>query len=454
MARIIIMTSGLRGILNASFELANRLESAGHEVTLAAPRDGGEKERFDFLRLPDYVQNPAPEVPHFGGPGAKFKRLFYRIKYAGERRRTALASVDVFATPDVAGSRDLKSIKDNYRPDLLLINVELHEYIFTAHHLKMNFKLLSQWYSLWDQPGLPYLLTDTVPGQGFGGSKLGIFLHWQRVKWQRFWMFRRMKWITFGVDRRSILQALARKYDFPKKHIRKNFWPGPFTYTGLPVLSMTPLELEFPHRPPPWLTYIGPMVYHQRKEENATSINGNSLDNIFARQEATGAKLIVCTVSTLSTGDVGFLQRVMQAVAARPDWLLIIGLGGKINPQEVEVTADNVFPFTYLPQLRCLRRADLSINHGGIHTIHECLDFKVAMLIYSGKRSDQPGCAARVHYHGLGLMADKDVDDVATIQRKIAEVLEDGKYQAAVNEMHARTRYYGEKTGGLVWFNR
>lgn len=437
MARIIIMTSGLRGILNASFELANRLEKAGHEVTLAAPRDGGDQERFDFLRLPDYVMNLAPELPEFKGRWAKLERLVYRIKYAQEHRRTALATVDVFAT--------LKSIKEKYNPDLLLIDVELHEYIFTAHHLKMNYKLLSQWYSLWDQPGLPYQLTDVIPGQGFAGTSLGMRLNWLRVRWQRFRMFKRMKWLSFGVDRRSVLQALARKYNFPPKLMSKNFWPGPFTYTGPPVLSMVPLEMEFSHEPPPWLTYVGPMVYHQRKEEQAKSINGVELADIFAHKKQIGAKLIVCTVSTLSAGDVGFLTRVMQAVAERKDWLLIIGLGGKIQPEAINVAADNVFPFTYLPQLSCLREADLSINHAGIHTIHECLDLKVAMLIYSGKRSDQPGCAARVHYHGLGLMADKDVDDVVTIQRKIAEVLENGKYQKAVDDMYNRTRYYAEE---------
>lgn len=434
MARIIIITSGLRGILNASFELANRLENAGHTVLLAAPRDGGQAERFEFIRLPDFVPDPAPELPNFNGRWAKLRRLFYRIYHAKERAQKSMAALDPMAT--------LKSIHEKYRPDLLLIDVEMHEYVFTAHALQINFKLLSQWYSLWDRPGLPYLLTNTIPGQGFNGSRLGIRLHWWRVKWQRFWLFHRVALLSLRTDRRSVLHEIARKYDFPEQHIRKNFWPGPFTYTGLPVWSMTPVELEFPHDPPAWLTYLGPMVYHQRREENAVSLHGKSLEDIIAHKQRSGAKLILCTVSTLSTGDVDFLKRVMLAVAERPDWLLVIGLGGKIRPEEIDVVAENVFPFAYVPQLRCLREADLSINHGGIHTIHECLDFKVAMLIYDGKVSDQPGCAARVHYHGLGIMADKDADDVSTIRAKIAEVMENPRYAKAAAELYATTRHY------------
>jgi len=165
-------------------------------------------------------------------------------------------------------------------------------------------------------------------------------------------------------------------------------------------------------------------------------------------------------------GDTGFLRRLVQAVSGQEDWEVLISLGGKLQwadllPADnnsgkqagagdagaVEAQAAvqdlpaNVHAFRYVPQLKVLAVADLSINHGGIHTIHECLHFGVPMLVYSGKRSDQPGCAARVHYHGIGLMADKDEDDSDAIQTKINAVIT-GAYASAVQKMQHRIAHY------------
>ncbi|MEM1360067.1 MAG: hypothetical protein AAGF89_17800, partial [Bacteroidota bacterium] len=59
MANIVILTSGLTGIMNASYELGNRLRLAGHQVTLAAPRPIAEKvnfQGFNFFQLPEVIQ--------------------------------------------------------------------------------------------------------------------------------------------------------------------------------------------------------------------------------------------------------------------------------------------------------------------------------------------------------------------------------------------------------------
>ncbi|MEM6770268.1 MAG: nucleotide disphospho-sugar-binding domain-containing protein, partial [Bacteroidota bacterium] len=176
--------------------------------------------------------------------------------------------------------------------------------------------------------------------------------------------------------------------------------------------------------------------------------------------EDKGKRIILVTVSTLSVGDADFLRRVVEAVAEEDDWKVILGLGGKLKANDLTVSGfssagagekpgqgagenlpANVHAFSYVPQLKVLAVADLSINHGGIHTIHECLHFGVPMLVYSGKRSDQPGCAARVHYHGVGLMADKDLDPPEVIRQKIAEVMAGG-YDAGMRQMQQYTNRY------------
>jgi len=113
----------------------------------------------------------------------------------------------------------------------------------------------------------------------------------------------------------------------------------------------------------------------------------------------------------------------------------VISYGGKNTDAIVEKLPRNVFVFSYISQLKVLEKADCSINHGGIHTINECIYYNVPMLVYSGKQSDQNGCAARVHYHQLGIMADKDKDQPEDISTKIKLILTDNKYKQRIIEM-------------------
>lgn len=435
MGHIFIVTTGLTGILNASFEMARRLRLAGHEVTLGAPRPVGDRVRaegLDFEEFPFINTDPAPPLPANAG---KIRRMWLRFIHQKKRRATALEGYRPHA---------FKKTVLRLNPDLIIIDIELHEYIFAACGIDRNFVLLSQWYSTWRRPGLPYLLTDVIPGQGAEGTTAAIDAHWETVKEQRTKMFRKMAARSFGADRRSVLLALARENAFQLKYIQENWWPGVFSYAELPVITMTPFELEFPHEPRPGLDYVGPMVNEGRTEQAAISHEGKEIEALLKETKNVGAKLILCTLSTMKAGDTSFLWKLFAAVAERPDWQLLVGLGGKLDRVVPGEIPGNVHTFSYIPQLRVLREADLSINHAGIHTIHECIHFGVPMLIYSGKQSDQPGCAARVHYHGLGVMADKDEDDAATIRENIERVLTDRSFKEKVLAMQAACREYAD----------
>jgi UDP:flavonoid glycosyltransferase YjiC (YdhE family) len=295
--------------------------------------------------------------------------------------------------------------------------------------------LLSQWFSLWKQKGLPPLVSDIMPGVGFDGSLFGIKWAWTKIEIKRWWVFFKRKWISGFTDRRSVLLKYAEQIGFSKAFIPDNYWPGPFTYAELPVLSMTSEELEFPNNKRPNLRYIGAMVYEKRRDTQIPANTRKALEKLFEEKRASGKKLIYCSVSTFKSGDASFIKKVINTVSQKKDWILIVGLGGKLQGQFQEVVPSNVYIFDYVPQLQVLKEADLSINHGGIHTINECIHFGVPMLIYSGKRSDQNGCAARVHYHGLGITGDKDKDDLQAIRMKIDTILNDNTFYFTLKDM-------------------
>lgn len=432
MAKIICVTTGLTGILNASFELVGRLEKAGHEIIYASPCRVKEKvvaQGITFFQLPEISWNTEPPLPEITGKFRKLARLKYKYQYAAERQAAALNKVD----PKI-----FSNFLEDVQPDLLLIDVELHEYIFKAYGKKMPMVLLSQWFSLWNQKGLPYLLTDTIPGGGWRGHSVGLSISWRRIKIQRWITFAKKKWISGGTDRRSSLLALAKKENFPLEMIRENYWPGPFTYAVLPVLSMTMWELEFPHEVRPELYYLGAMVRENRVAPPLEKLEAEKLTTVFKYQEERQAKLIYCSVSTLSEGDIVFIKKIITAVKDQKKWMLVLSLGALHDKTYLTDLPENIFVFSRVPQMKILAIADCSVNHGGIHTINECIHFQVPMLVYSGKRSDQNGCAARVAYHEVGMMADKDQDDVMTIRDKIEKVL-GNEYRMKIAAMH---QYY------------
>jgi len=428
MANILCITSGLTGILNASFELVSRLEAMGHSVTYSSPKEVKENvtvQGFNYLQLDAINFNPAPEPPAFSGPFRKLNRLSHKVTNVKERRRKAILALNM------ESFREKLTYAD---PDLIIIDIELHEHIMTLISMKQNVLLLSQWFSTWNRKGLPPIQSDAILGINFSGSRLGIRLSWMNVKRKRWYMFMKKKVTSVYTDRRSILQKYAKEVGFPAQYIRENYWPGPFSYDQLPVISMTSYALEFPHDIRPNLVYIGPMIYANRKDQSDDSVTSQRLQIILEESKSENKKLIYCSISTFSVGDTSFIKEVIQAVEGQTEWQLVISLGGNVDMQAFDQIPENVCVFNRVPQLKILRHADLSINHGGIHTINECLYFEVPMLIYSGKRSDQNGCAARVHYHGLGRMADKDLDDSEMIKSNIDMVLNDKSYAEKIRQ--------------------
>ncbi len=429
MAKIICVTSGLTGILNASFELISRLEADGHQVLCAAPKEV--ESRFNFKKNPFIKLDPINtdanvDLPKFNGPLKKIKRFFYKQKNKQKRKAEALERIEPIS---------FSKLVDRESPDFLIIDVELHEYILKAYAQPIPILLLSQWFTLWKSNQSPYLLSDTIPGEGWKGSKIGIEIAWRVVKLQRWWIFKKRKWLSGGTDRRSVLLDFAKQEQFPLKYIKENYWPGPFTYNTLPIISMTAKEMEFSAFQPPNLHYVGPMIYEDRIDQESKGLLSVTLDEILEYRKAHTASLIYCNLSTLSKGDHHFIAKLIKAVENNDKWILVISYGRKDMNRIVEDLPSNVFIFSYISQLKILRSADCSINHGGIHTINECILYKVPMIVYSGKRSDQNGCAARVQYHELGIMADKDNDQPADIEAKIRLILTDEKYLHRISEM-------------------
>jgi UDP:flavonoid glycosyltransferase YjiC (YdhE family) len=436
MAHIVCVTSGLTGIFHASLEVISRLDAQGHEVTyLSTPSRVNRliEEGIQVNEIPPINISPGPERAQFTGGLTKFKKIWSSIKSVKERRSKAVHAL---------GMNKFAELLKSVNPDLVLIDMELHEHVMTIFQMDIPLILMSPWFSGWKSSGLPPLGTNIIPGRGAWGSKFGIELAWFKYRIIRFLRINKSKTFQFFTDRHSVLKKYSKQVGFPKNELQKYHWPPPFTYKSIPVISLTAKELEFPHNHRANLNYVGPMVYTKRLDTRTHPEDMLKLEKLFVTKQKLQKTLIYCSLSSMTQGDLHFAEKLIKAVSNQSGWMLILGLGGLIDANTFGILPENVYAFHWVPQLEVLKYADCSINHGGIHTINECIHFKVPMIVYSGKKFDQNGCAARIMYHGLGIMSDKDVDNPEQIQKHIHTILSNNAFSEKIDQMNQACKKY------------
>jgi zeaxanthin glucosyltransferase len=346
------------------------------------------------------------------------------------------------------GTDDFVQQMRHLRPDLCIIDIELSAHIMTAHALGIRTATIASFISLRKYPRVPPLHTDIVPQMGWRGSAWGIEWAWLRFRLWKRWMFT-LQWLrAAGADPISVLRLHAQRIGFAfDTEIDQYQWLMPFIFRSIPLLYTNAREKDFPHTPHPASRHLGPMILPKRQDAQANG-DAAAIDHLLARrQEQPTRKLIYAAFGAFFKGDdSGFFRRIIDAVAGEPNWDVIIGMGGRGNANALGALPVNVHVFAWVPQLRVLEYADAAVIHGGIGTMNECIFFGVPMLTYPFKNTnDQMGAAARIGYHQLGLVGDRDHDQPADIQRKIAQLLTDAQYRTKVGEMRRTFQQYADE---------
>ncbi len=433
MARLLCLSSDLAGMLFPGVELARRLAADGHAVTYASfakARATVDAQGLDFVALEE------SRYRDFLQEDAKLGRLT-RMRRSAERRRQALASMALDALPDLIRRQ---------KPDLLLIDGEMHEHILAARPSGVPMVLLNCFVSIWRRPGLPPPHSGARPGVGWWGSRPGIWLLWQALRFRKWRLARRQRWQRVGCDRLSLLRQLADEVgvDLERETDREQ-WLIPFTYRRLPVLSLHGFEFEFPHRPAPEVRYIGPLLLENRGEQPLDGPQRSTLEALYAARRESKRRLLYAAFGSFFTADRSLLERLFLAVAGHSDWDLILSLGGRSEPTDLGQLPDNVHVFRWLPQPQVLRQVDAAVAHGGINTVDECILGGVPMLIYCGGETDMAGNTARLVHHGLGIAGNGRRDSPEVIARHLERLLHEPHFVHKVRQLRRHYLAYAEE---------
>ena len=438
MPHIAIVTGLLTGRIHASFELASRLQKEGHTITYLCQPSSQEKiEENGFTCVPvpaitfDYTYPKRSRME-----SSWFKKFIFHFKHLKHHYSHGEKILN------------LEGHKEKLRqvdPDLILVDTEIHDLIFTAWELKIPIKLMTTWFSDTISLKNPSIRTTIVPGVGFRGTNLGIFWSWliMRLKIHGRVLINRLK---FEHYRRWVITSYAKKIGFNSSELLINTLPPLFSFKKLPTVTMAMSELEFPHVIPGNIIYVGAMVHENRIDNIEISADSNELDSIVKNVVELDKKLIYCSVGSLAKGHLPFIKNVIEAISEEENWHLILSIGPKMDMRDFSNLPKNVSIFNWVPQLDVLKHTDCCITHCGINSINECIHHKVPMLLYSGKYTDENGNAARMAYHGLGVRGDINKDDSATIRANLEQVLNGEVYKVNLNKFHSIYLHYKVRT--------
>ncbi|MEM7355786.1 MAG: nucleotide disphospho-sugar-binding domain-containing protein [Acidobacteriota bacterium] len=424
--KILYLTNGMSSTLNSSFELSRLLLAAGHEVSYASPADVSQQVEaqghpFHPLSGDRTFQELVHDDPAFWSTVTRPRNA---LRWLARRRRIRRQSI---------ANDEIERLVGRLAPDVLLIDIEMHFAILATAAAKIPTLLPIVWFSIFRRPGVPPLHTDGMPG-GTPARRRAITRAWWRLRLETLHMELRQAWsrfrrgdllppVPYDTVRYADLRALARDRGLPLRRIvSRAHWLRPALYRNLPVLCFNAWEMEFPQSPHPNLHYVGPMIARQRRE---TQIDPASTERWqrFRDQRDPGRPLIYCSLGTYWSADEAFLRRVLDVFDRRNDWDLVLGLGGKLAAEALAPLPSNALVLDFAPQLDVLEIASCAITHGGITTLNECVALQVPMVVYSTHYVDQDGCAARIAFHGLGLVANKDRDSSQDLERNVERAL-------------------------------
>lgn len=412
MATIALAVWPLPGVLNGVLALARHLDRRGHRVCIVSIPDGAAAAAQASVPFESVLGDMFP--PGFLlGLRKRFAELgpFALLR---EMRRTTRQYETLIDALLSGTNRQLDETMDRIAPDLVLVGSDVpHMAILglVAARRGIPFAYVTSLFSHYAGPANPPLSSRHVPRPGALGRT------WVRLLWARQRIVGRLRHaavtaIGMDIDIFRILRPLARETGYG--------WPDWHSFLSPMVMApeflLSAAELDFPQPMPPGRHRLG---FIEDSERNEAPFPWERLD--LTR------KLLFCSLGTLLYLPLKrqrtLLQAMIDAAAGRPEWQLVMATGSYVLPDELTVRDPSAIVLERVPQLRILERAGLMITHAGVNSVHECVYFGVPMVALP-IAFDQPGCAARVVHHGLGVIGDArkaDADDIGGLIEAAAD---------------------------------
>ncbi len=436
---VVFVTNGMSALASCHVALAGHLRSVGHRTTFVAARGRADRlaERGEAVVALDHDDRYAGRAS--GDPRPPLGRPLDLARWIRRRRTLRRASLD--------GTEILRTVQD-LDPDLVVIDVEMHTAVIATATIDAPRVLAMSFFSIFRRPGLPPLNSSLGPATGPIGA-LRIRLAWARVRAGSIIFALRNRFGRAGLataispmrlDTVSPvdLGALARRHDVDLGATTdRRQWLRPFVARDLPILCYNAREMELPHEPPSRLHYVGPLIGLDRVEPTLAPADRERWTALVAARAAGGGRpLVYATMGTVWRDGADLLRRIVAVFENRPDWDLVLGLGGLDDSYPLDSLPSNVLALPWAPQLEVLAEADVAVTHGGTASLREAVAFGVPTVLLSVDVLDQDGNARRAVHHDLGVLRAPDATPEA-LEAAIETTLTDPRIAAGIDRMRA-----------------
>jgi len=384
-ANIVIGTRPMVAHLMQTFRLAKDLESRGHVVTyaLGVSRLGAlaESQGFRFYHLRLLNESSKPESPNV---------LEKLVPQVGELRRKRQETKEVFKA--LVDGTALRTMVKDLEPDLIITDSTAIKYAVPFVAWKIPTIMVS--------PTLPSEWDDNVPHTHshliHTASRLNRYRC--KVEWVRHRTVRHIKWML-GFSEYSDFRAVAEHHGLSYSQLvdRKPL----AVRVRLPQMILCPREFDFPRARRAGTYFLDSGVW----PDYLTKDNDFPWDRLKPNMP-----LAYCSFGTrlpeygkLKTNVTQLLRKIIEAFAAQNEFQLVVSVGSKFDMSAFGSLPDNVIIMNkWIPQIRVLSKAAVHITHGGFTSVRESIETEVPMIVIPFD-ADQPGNAARIVYHNLGV---------------------------------------------------
>ena len=409
MANIVFMPFHWAADLNATFALARKLQHRGHRIYYATIPDTEDRilaQGFEWV--PAFREAfPKGELARQDAAEAQGQA------YGAEQFRNRVGKMcDLLRKGEI--SRATREIK----PDILAVSSGMPWLGIAAPSSGIPVIQFSSTLISVEDSSVPPFRTGLIPANSLS-SRLKIAYTWKKL-------FLRRKFRTKTWDISGELKQLASDCGFPMSKIDFSVetWPRLL----LPELVFCPPEFDFPRRKMPACAFFVEASIDLERTETAFP---------WSRLQE-GKPLVLCALGSLITVRAAhqaarFFQMFLDAISQRPSIQAVVAIGNTLKPESFNCP-ENALLVPYVPQIELLKQCAAMVGHGGFSSVKEAIFMGVPMLLIP-LSYDEPGNAARVVYHGLGLRLDLEQVSPATLGSSIDRLLNDGSFLVNARRM-------------------
>ena len=440
---VLFVMSPAKGHLNASFGLARLFAQKEYLVVYALPfhlHSHVAEQGFECVPLEGlpFGLNAEDTLDYLGrSSGGQSQRVKYFDNLIDRFYDT------IYKARKTAIERVLQQTKPNI---VLLDSFQSTDFVLLYPFLRQNrvkFAFVQTMLSFHQQPQSLPLNCAVVPHKN-----TNFDWYWKKHFWKRSFKNAWASVIFLGKSSKRVIQAKAEEQQLDALYAPNFRQFARVGFANIPEFIVAPQALEFTQQKQPNQHYLGLMVDLNRKESEA-----HPVFLLLARLLPT-QRIVYCSFGTLYA-DFGkkkdilhFFKILLKTATEFPETTFVVNLSESFV-KILDTAPANVHFFEGVPQLTVLARSSLFITHGGLNSIQESIALGVPMLVLPvDKRWDQLGNAAKVVYHGLGLMGNMGRESPFSLRAKIEALLQNIDFKTSVLAFKIQAQSNQEKN---IW---